>query len=94
MSPADREIRKRGAAIAACLGLLWLFTSAAAHSTFDYLLQSLLYGWPLYVFVAIVLIVLLFVITGNAADASRQKENELSQSDPAGGGRGSGDRLR
>lgn len=89
MVPTDREVRRRGAVIAASLGLAWLITAAGTHSTFDYLLQSLLYNLPVLLLVTVIVMLLLFVIAGNAADASRRREHKLSSTDPEGGGRGS-----
>ena len=94
MRRTDSQVRRRGAFIAVSLGLVWLFIAGGAHSTFDHLLQSLLYGLPFYLLVTVVVIVLFFVMAGDTADASRRKEHKLSPTDPEGGDRGSGDRPR
>lgn len=93
MRRTDSQVRRRSAFIAASLGLAWLFIAGGAHSTFDYLLQSLIYGLPMYLPVAVVVIVLIFVMTGDAADGVKE-EHEPSPTALDGGAPGSGDRLR
>jgi hypothetical protein len=82
------QVRGRGAVIAISLGLVWLFIAGGAKSTFDYLLQTLIYGLPFYLLVILVVIVLIFVMNGAAADGHEGKR-EPSSTAPEGGPRGS-----
>jgi hypothetical protein len=64
--PTDRDVRIRGAVVAVAISMLWLTVSAAGGGgrAIDYVLQSLLYGSPIYVPVTVVVVVVIWALRG------------------------------